>query len=80
MSLNPVTGLNTLNNIIRVFKLKIPIDAPVIKHLTQLILTRELNIYFNRLRQEDELMSFEHVEKFSEEELNFICYRRGIEI
>jgi LETM1-like protein len=45
-----------------------------------MILTRELNVYFNRLRKEDELMSFEHVERFSDEELNMICYRRGIEI
>ncbi len=43
-------------------------------------MTRELNLYFNRLRKEDELMSFEQVEKFNEDELNFICYRRGIEI
>ena len=80
MSLNPVTGLNTINNILRVAKVKIPIDAPVVKYLTRLILTRELNLYFNKLRKEDELMSFEHVENYSEEELNLICYRRGIEI
>ena len=80
MGLNPVTGLNTLNNILRVFKVKIPLDAPVIKYLTQMIMTRELNLYFNRLRKEDELMSFEHVEKFDEEQLNLICFRRGIEI
>jgi len=80
MSLNPVTGLNTINNILRVAKVKIPIDAPVVKYLTRMILTRELNLYFNKLRKEDELMSFEHVENYSEEELNLICYRRGIEI
>jgi LETM1-like protein len=80
MGLNPVTGLNTLNNILRVAKVKIPLDAPVIKYLTQAIMTRELNLYFNRLRKEDELMSFEHVEKFDEETLNLICFRRGIEI
>ena len=43
-------------------------------------MVRELNLYFTRLRKEDELMSFEQIEKFNEEELNFICYRRGIEI
>ena len=80
MGLNPITGLNTLNNILRVFRVKIPLDAPVIKYLTQMIMTRELNLYFNRLRKEDELMSFEHVEKFDEEQLNLICFRRGIEI
>ncbi len=80
MGLNPVTGLNTINNILRVFKVKIPIDAPVIKYLTQAIMVRELNLYFTRLRKEDELMSFEQIDQFNEEELNFICYRRGIEI
>ncbi len=80
MGLNPVTGLNTINNILRITKIKIPIEGPVIKYLTQAIMVRELNLYFNRLRKEDELMSFEQVEKFNEDELNFICYRRGIEI
>jgi len=80
MSLNPVTGLNTINNILKNFKVKIPIDAPVVKYLTKLIITRELNLYFRRLRDEDVLMSFERLENLTEEELNFICYRRGIEI
>jgi len=80
MGLNPVTGLNTINNILRVFKVKIPIEAPVIKYLTKAIMVRELNLYFTRLRKEDELMSFEQIDQFKEEELNFICYRRGIEI
>ena len=34
MTLNPITGLNTLNNLLRVFKVKIPIDAPVVKFMT----------------------------------------------
>ena len=80
MSLNPVTGLNTINNILKNFKVKVPIDAPVVKYLTKLIITRELNLYFRRLRDEDVLMSFERLENLTEEELNFICYRRGIEI
>jgi len=59
MGLNPVTGLNTINNILRVFKVKIPIEAPIIKYFTLAIMVRELNLYFTRLRKEDELMSFE---------------------
>jgi len=70
MSLNPVTGLNTINNILRAVKVRIPIEAPIIRIFTKMILTRELTLYFNRLRREDEVMSFEQVEKFSEEELN----------
>ncbi len=80
MSLNPVTGLNTINNLLKPIKLKIPIDAPVVKILTKMIISREINLYFRRLRDEDVLMSFEKLENLSEQELNFICYRRGIEI
>jgi hypothetical protein len=80
MSLNPITGINTLNNILRMFKVKIPIDAPGVKYLTKLILTRELNLYFRRLRREDELMSFESLDKFIDTELDFTCFQRGIEI
>jgi LETM1-like protein len=45
-----------------------------------MIITRELNLYFKRLREEDVLMSFEKVDKFTEEELNFIAIKRGIEV
>jgi hypothetical protein len=66
MSLSPVTGLNTLNNLLKPLKVKIPIDAPFVKYMTKKIITRELNLYFRRLRDEDVLMSFEKVDKFTE--------------
>jgi hypothetical protein len=50
MSLTPVTGLTTLNNVLAMIRLKIPIDAPIIKFFTQKILARELNMYFSKLR------------------------------
>ncbi len=59
MSFSPVTGLNVLNNILRVFKVKIPIDAPVVRIFTKMIINRSLSLYFDKLRKEDELMSFE---------------------
>lgn len=80
MSLNPVTGLNTLNNLIRVFKKNIPLDAKVIRFFTKRILTRELNLYFSKIRNEDTLISFERLDKFTDEELNSACINRGIEI
>ena len=46
MSISPVTGLNTLNNILRLFKVQIPIDAPVIHKMTQILVARELNMLF----------------------------------
>lgn len=80
MSLTPVTGLNIINNFLKLFKVKIPLDAPVVKIITKRILARSLNIYFDRIRSEDELMSFEVVEKFSEDELNMVCFKRGINL
>jgi LETM1-like protein len=80
MSLSPVTGLNTLNNLLKPFKVKIPIDAPVISYFTRMIITRELNLYFKRIREDDVLMSFEKLDNITEEELNFIAIRRGIEV
>ena len=50
MSIEPVTGLNTINNILRLFKQKIPVDAPIIRHMTAVLVARELNMYFRRLR------------------------------
>jgi len=34
MTIEPVTGLNTINNILRLFKVKIPVDAPVVHYMS----------------------------------------------
>jgi hypothetical protein len=80
MSMTPVTGLSVINNMLRLFKVKIPVDAPIIRIFTKLILTRSLNLYFDKIRKEDELMSFDVVDKFNEEELDSVCFKRGINI
>ena len=80
MSLNPVTGLNILNNVLRIFKLEIPVNAPVINIFTKAILVRELRMYFARIRKEDESLSFVSLDKYSEEEIDTICFKRGIEV
>ena len=80
MSLNPVTGLNILNNILGVVKLEIPVNTPVIRIITKAILVRELNMYFARIRKEDESLSFDGLVKMKEEEIDAICFKRGIEI
>lgn len=80
MSLNPVTGLNIINNVLGICKLEIPINAPGIRILTKAILVRELNMYFARIRKEDEALSFTKLDKFSEEQIDAICFKRGIEI
>ena len=67
MSLNPVTGLNIINNILRIFKLEIPVNTPVINIFTKAILVRELRMYFSRIRKEDESLSFVSLDKYSEE-------------
>ena len=83
MSLEPVTGFNLINNVIRLFSLKrleIPLEWPIVRHIAQLILTRELNMYFSRLRKEDEVLGFDEIKAFDEEQIDQICFKRGIEI
>jgi hypothetical protein len=80
MGLNPVTGLNTINNMLRLFKVKIPIDGFMVKYVTRLFMTRELNLYFSKLRKEDEIISFESLDAFSEAEIDAMCFMRGIDI
>lgn len=67
MSLNPVTGLNIINNVLRIVKLEIPVNTPIINVFTKTILVRELKMYFSRIRKEDESLSFVSLDKYSEE-------------
>ena len=69
MSLEPVTGFNIINNILKLFRVQIPINAPIIGIISKMFLCRELNMYFSKLRKEDETLSFDA-----------ICFKRGIEI
>lgn len=80
MSIDPVTGLNTINNLIKMSGYQIPVDAPIIHWLTRKIVARELNMLFTRLRNEDLILSFEDLEKFDEEDIDKICFSRGIRI
>ena len=74
MSIKPVTGLNTINNILSIFKVKIPVDWPIVRIMTQALVARELNMYFRRLRQEDLSLDLEDLDSFSEEMLTKVCF------
>lgn len=37
-------------------------------------------MYFSRLRKEDESLTFSALDEFSEEQIDFICFKRGIDI
>lgn len=87
MSLEPVTGFNIVNNILAIPaklggpKIYIPLDAPGINVIARVLMARELNMYFSRIRREDVPLSYDDLhEKYSEEEIDMICFRRGIEI
>jgi len=67
MSISPVTGLNTINNILRLFKVSVDVELPVIRVMTQILVARELNMYFSRLRQEDLLLDLEDIDSFDEQ-------------
>ena len=81
MSIRPVTGLNTINNILRLIRLPaIPVDAPIVRHIAKLLVVREMNMLFSQLRAEDVHIDFEGVNAFNETQLSKICFRRGINI
>lgn len=80
MSLEPVTGFNIINNILRVFKLKINPESPFVSFICKFLIVRELNMYFDRIRKIDENISFEDLDRFTEEEIDLLCFKRGIEI
>jgi hypothetical protein len=67
MSLEPVTGVNILNNILKVFKMEISPSAPGVSFISKFLLVRELNMYFKRIRKEDSEISFDMLENFTEE-------------
>ena len=67
MSIRPVTGLNTVNNILRLVRLPaIPVDAPIISLIAKMLVVREMNMLFRQLRSEDVTIDFEGVNAFSE--------------
>jgi len=80
LGIEPVTGVNIINNILKIVKLGIPVDSPVIRDIAKLLVVRELNMYFSRIRKFDIEYSFKDLEKLSDEDLDNICFRRGIEI
>jgi len=80
MSLEPLTGFGIINNLLGILRLNIPLHLPVVRHIAKQILLRELNMYFARIRKEDESLSFDRLEEYSEEDIDSICFRRGIDI
>lgn len=71
MGKEPVTGFNTLNGLLKM--LRIPQIDPCnhyLKYYSKMFLVRELNILFNRLRVEDQLLSSEDLSKISDEVLS----------
>lgn len=80
MGLTPVTGFNIVNNVLKIFRVKIPINAPGIKVITRFFLLRELRMYFAKIRREDALISMEGLQKYSEKEIDKLCFMRGIDI
>ena len=80
MSLEPITGVNILNNILGIFKINIPATTPGVRVISKYLLIREINMYFNKIRKEDQLISFDTLNILSEEEIDKLCFMRGIEI
>lgn len=63
--------------------LRLPQVDPTSKwvyYYTKTFLVRELNVLFNRLRMEDQLLSAEDVSKIPDDILSRICFDRGIDL
>ena len=81
MSVRPVTGLNTVNKLLSLFRLpEVPVDAPAIKHITKFLVARELKMLFRKLRKEDVLIDFEGLDDFTEDDIINFCFKRGINV
>jgi hypothetical protein len=81
LGIQPVTGVNILNNILKIFRLNIPVETtPIIRDIAKLLVVRELNMYFSRIRSFDVEYSFKNLDNITDEDLDQICFRRGIEI
>lgn len=80
MGLNPITGLNTINNILSFTGIKIRTDNMYVSWMTKIILKRELRMFFRKIRREDSYLSMEKVSNFTDARLDSILIERGIEI
>lgn len=67
LGLTPVTGLNTINNLLGKVSLKIKIDNFLVKWFTKPLITRELKMYFRKLRKEDIIISYENLQELEEQ-------------
>lgn len=95
MSHEPITGLKTLNNIVtmpfnliyKLTKYRIKFELKhdsnrVLSTYAKYFIVRDLQLFFSRLRNEDQLISAELdvLEKFPPEFIQKICFERGIQI
>jgi len=79
LSLEPVTGIGTINRLLKVFYFpRIPIEGWGVRVITKYTLLRVLNLYFNKIRNDDKAISLTDYWNNSQNELEMICYRRGI--
>ena len=80
MGITPVTGVNIINNVLRITGKSIPVNAPVVRVIAKQLMIRELNMYFRRIRNFDVMYSFDNLKDFSEDEIDQLCFNRGIDI
>ena len=81
MGQEPITGLNFLNSLLKMVRLR-TLDpcGEWLQHYSRLFLLRQINLIFNRLRVEDQMLSAEDISKIHENILAKICLDRGIDL
>lgn len=60
--------------------MRIPVEAPIVRDIAKVLIIREMNMYFSRLRKMDEAFSFKNLDNITDEQLDQICFKRGIDI
>lgn len=75
----PCTGFNSLNNLLLFLRLPtVNPEAPFIRHITKFFLIRQLRVACHILRKQDTKLSIEDLSKYPEQEIDQICFNRGI--
>ena len=78
----PKTGFNAINLLLqKIFKVEIPIDAPIVGSISRVVLERQIRLHYRKLRREDMIIHSETLEEvYPLEVIHQMCLDRGIEI
>ena len=80
MAIDPLTGFNILNKFLRPLRIPVNVESDYLRPFMKIILGRQLNMLFRSLQKKDAVIAFEDLNRFKEEELITLCFKRGINV